>query len=296
MIYYFGYVVISGILLLIFTKGNWSEWCFKMCLVTFIPVIGWLIPSIWPKKWIKKDELFLSTYLSDQSSDIPIELLASQSKVVRDQELNIISIEEALLVNDYATRRKILIDVLKEDNPQFIDVLKIAVINEDSETSHYAVTAVIEVKRKLTNLMQKLSVEYRNNPQNIEAALAYATVIKEYSRSGFLDIQSTKKYQVMYIQILQRIIESKKASEEIYIEKIHMELAINNPIAAENTVLLFKESFPHSEQAYICAMKIYFEAFAVDKLKQELQLLKTAPITLSKEALTYVRYWSGEVN
>ncbi|WP_079525580.1 hypothetical protein [Solibacillus isronensis] len=295
MSYYFVYVVFSGVLLLIITKGNWSEWRFKMCVVTFIPVIGWLTPSIWPKKWIKKDELFLSTYLADQSSDIRIELLASQSKVLRDQELNIISIEEALIVNDYSTRRKILIDMLKEDDPQFIDVLKIAVLNEDSETSHYAVTAVIEMKRKLTNLMQKFAAEYSKHPQNIEVAKAYKAVIKEYLRSGFLDYQSTKKYQFMYIELLQRLIESKQASEENYIEKIHLELAIKDTVAAEKTVILYKERFPLSEQAYICAMKIYFEEYAINKLKQELLLLKSAPITLSKEALNYVRYWSGEI-
>ncbi|MGN7476635.1 hypothetical protein ACTHOQ_02175 [Solibacillus silvestris] len=293
MIYYLIYIVISAIVLLILNKGDWKASYFKICVVSFIPIIGWLLPSIWPRKWLKKDAHFFAQYLTEQSGDIHIELLKSESKIERDEELNVVSIEEALLVNDYATRRKILIDVLKEDAMKFIDVLKTAVTNDDTETSHYAVTAVVEVKRELTNLMQKLAVEYSKNPQNTEIAQAYGDIIKEYLRSGFLDAQSTKKYQVTYIEILQKIIENDAAAEDAFIEKIHMELAIQDTIAAEQTAMAFKERFPNSEQAYLTAMKIFFETFAADKLQQELQLLKASPITLSNEALNYVRYWSG---
>lgn len=292
MMYILAYILISTLLITIFCKGDWPAWRFKLTMVLLLPIIGWLLPSVWPKKWLKKDEDFFANYLTNQTEDISIKLIESQNSIDGEQELNTISIEDALILNDYSTRRKVLIDILKQDAMQFIDVLKTAVTNEDTETSHYAVTAVIELKRELTGLLQKLSVEYSQHPDDFTIANAYADVIKEYLRSGFLDEQSIKKYKVTYTTILQRIIANNQASESTFIEKIYMELSLKDSMAAEETVQQFKRHFPKCEDAYICAMKIYFESFAFEKLSHELALLKSAPISLSNDALTVVRYWS----
>lgn len=296
MIYFGIYLLLSVIATFLISKGNIKEWLLKLAIVTFLPIIGWFIPTVWPNKWLKKDEHFFGNYLDAQVEDLQLERLNSISKIEKENELNIISIEEALLVNNVSVRRKVLIDILKEDALQYIDVLKTAVVNEDTETSHYAVTAVIEVKRKLTLLMQKLEVQYSQNRNNSTLAQTYANIIKEYLNSGFLDGQSTKKYQSQFIQIMEQIINNEDATEKTFIDKIHMELAFQDTIAAEQTVILFKQHYPLNEQAYILAMKIYFETFAVENLRQEIEALKVAPITLSYEALNYVRYWSGVFN
>lgn len=296
MIYIGIYVLFSVIAVFLISKGNLKEAAFKLTVVIFLPIIGWFIPSIWPKKWLKKDEHFFSKYLNEQSKDIEIERLKTINKIEKQKELSTIPIEEALVINDESVRRKVLIDVLKDDAFQYIDVLKTAVVNEDTETSHYAVTAVIEIKRNLTLLMQKLEVEYSQNRDNSTLAQTYATIIKEYLNSGFLDQQSTKRYQVQYISLMGQIIKNGDATEETFIEKIQMELAFQDLMAAEQTVKLFKQQFHLNEQAYLLAMKLYFETFAFEKLRQEIDALKAAPITLSHEAINYVRYWSGVFN
>lgn len=286
------YLISSALLLLLLTKGNRMEWLFKMTIVTFLPIIGWLMPSVWPKKWIAHNGQFFEGYMDTQSSDLTIQLLTTQAKVQREQELNIVAVEEALLISDVSVRRKVLIDILKQDAMQFIDVLKTAVTNEDTETSHYAVTAVIEVKRELTNLLQKLSVEFGQNPNDALVTKTYADVIREYLRSGFLDAQSTKQYQMTYIQLMQQLIHLHEATEDVFQEKIKMELTVNNPIAAEKTVALFKQQFPLCEEAYLSAMSIHFATRSYEKLNAELEALKSISITLSNKTLTTVRYWT----
>lgn len=290
------YIIGSGLLLFFLTKGRWTEWLLKWVIVVFLPIIGWLLASIWPKKWLKRDESFFESYMNSQSEDISIRLLTSKETVKKNEELNIVAIEEALLVSDFSTRRRVLIDILKQDAMQYIDVLKIAVINEDTETSHYAVTAVVEVKRKLTILLQKLAVEYSRNPEDSQVAYTYAEVIKEYLRSGFIDAQSMKQYQITYIQLLDHLIQADQASEKIFIEKIEMELTVQDLAKAEQTAHHFKARYPLCEDAYLQSMSIYFKARAFEKLQDELALLKKAPITLSNRALTIVRYWNGVNN
>ena len=189
-----------------------------------------------------------------------------------------------------------MIDVLKQDALQYLDVLKTAVTNEDTETSHYAVTAVIEVKRELTILLQKLSVEFSQTPNDKQLALTYASVIKEYLRSGFLDEQSIKQYRITYTQILQQLIDSNQADEDVFVEKVEMELKLGDIYSAEQTALLFKERYPMCEKAYLSLMAIYYEMRAFEKLEKELRSLMATPISLSNQALTTVRYWSTGVN
>ena len=289
------YFIISAVIIFFITKGNWREWLFKMTIVLFLPIIGWLLPSIWPKSFLRNKGEQFEAYMNEQTEDIQIQMLESQEKIERDRELNVLSIEEALIVSDYTTRRRVMIDVLKQDAMQYLDVLKKAVTNEDTETSHYAVTAVIEVKRQQSILLQQLSVQISQNPDDKQTALQYASVIKEYLRSGFLDEQSTKQYRTTYSQILQQLIGNDQADEEVYVEKVMMELKLKDMQAAEQSARLFKERYPLSEDAYLSLMTVYFEMRAFKKLEQELRNLKSTPITLSNQALTTVRFWSTGV-
>ena len=264
------------------------NWLIMMCL----PVIGWFIPSIWPKRWLKHDAQFFSQYIEDQSEDIAIDIREGQQRLNAVQELNVVSVEEALLVNDVHVRRKVLIDIIKQDALQYIDVLKQAVTNEDTETSHYAVTAVIEMKRELTILLQKLAVEYAQQPNDTTVATTYADVIQAYMRSGFLDAQSLKQYQLTYNAIVTSLIEQGTATEQHYKQKIDTAIALHNIAEAQQTITQFKQAFPLSEQPYVAAMSIYFQLRAFTPLLAELNALKSSSIQLSSDTMQLVRYWN----
>ncbi|MGE7951966.1 hypothetical protein [Lysinibacillus xylanilyticus] len=290
------YIVISAIVLWFFTLGNFQDWLFRCTLVIFLPIIGWFIPSVWPKKILRNEGEQFEDYMDAQTDDIPIELRSSKLALERDRELAVVSIEEVLIISDFTTRRRVMLDLLKQDAMKYLDILQTAVMNDDTETSHYAVTAVIEVKRELSLLLQKLSVEFSQNPQDPHVARTYVQVIKEYLRSGFLDKQSTKNYRMTYIQVIQTIIENNQATEELFNEKIDMEMTLGELQAAEQTALLFKERYPLSEKPYLQLLAIYCELKSASKFRTVLNNLKNAPITLTNDALVTVRYWSTGVN
>lgn len=286
------YVGISGFVLWFFARGHLQDWLFKWILVVFLPVIGWLIPSIWPKKLLKNEGDQFNDYMNAQTEDIPIELRSSKSIIEKERELAVVSIEEALIISDYTTRRRVMLDLLKQDAMKYLDVLQTAVLNDDTETSHYAVTAVIEVKRELSLLLQKLAVEFSQNPQDLDVGITYADVIKGYLRSGFLDKQTTKNYRMTYIQVIQTMIDNHQATEALFDEKITMERTLGELSAAEQTALLFKERYPHSEKPYLQLLAIYCELKAATQFILVLNSLKKIPITLSNDALVTLRYWS----
>lgn len=292
MYFYMTYIVLSGFLLLLISNKNFKEWLLKMMIVTFLPVIGWTLPIVIANKFIKnKGELF-GSYISQQDEDISLEILAIQEKIDKERELDIVPIEDALVVSNYSTRRKVMIDVLKEDTLQYMDILKTAVLNEDTETSHYAVTAVMEIKRKLSISMQELSVKFDQDKEDAHLSLAYALVLKAYMKSGFLDEQTIKKYKYIYIHVLSQLIRNGNENEETFKEKIETEMEMNEYSAAETTCYEYLRKYSNSEDPYICLLKLYYTTKSTIKMQGTLDELKKSTIKLSNRALTIVRYWS----
>lgn len=199
------YILISGILLWVRYRQTPRNWVLRWVLVAAFPLIGWLFPLFWPKSWLRPaspeqmEELFEHDGKGQQLSAIQMEFNSAE-------ELNVVSIEEALLVNEHADRRRVMIQVLKQDAFKYMDILKKAISNEDTETSHYAVSAVMEIKRKLTLSMQELSVQYESNKQDPAVLQAYGEVLDQYMNSGFLDEKTLRNYRVSYIQVLDELI------------------------------------------------------------------------------------------
>ncbi|WP_146551842.1 hypothetical protein [Rummeliibacillus sp. SL167] len=294
MIYiYILYMIISAIVLGFMAKKSVKEWFLKIIIVSFVPIIGWFFPIIWSKMLIPNKGETLDSYLKKQNDDIEIELLAKEETIEREKELNIIPIEEALVISDFTTRRKVMLDVLKKDAMQYIDVIKMAVLNDDSETAHFAVAAVMEVKRKLSLSLQTFSVEFEKDPYHSMIARSYAQVLREYMKSGFLDEKTLKKYKYTYIQVLEQLIDNGEGDQIIFEEKMKVEMELHEYANAEKTGLQYLQYFPGIEEPYICLLDYYYTTKSKISMQRVLDELMNSTIQFSNRALTIVRYWSG---
>lgn len=234
-----------------------------------------------------------SEYMANQTGEIFLEIAETGEGIDKRKELDIVPIEDALLVSDHSSRRKIMIDVLKLDTLQNMEVIKTAVLNEDAETSHYAVTAVMEVKRKLSIAMQELSVRYDQDKEDPSVVSVYAQVLKEYLKSGFLDEHTIRKYKYTYIQVLQQLILLQEENKETFEEKFKTELELKEYLQAENTCMDYFRRFPHAEEPYLSLMKLYFTTKSPIQMQSVLDKLIKSPIKLSNRGLVIVRYLSG---
>ncbi|MEK4523174.1 hypothetical protein MKX96_16215 [Psychrobacillus sp. FSL W7-1493] len=293
MIYtYLVYVILSAIALFFLTKKNRKEWLLKLTLVSFLPIIGWLLPIQWPKRAIENKGTEFSDYIDNLNEDIALNISSFQEIIDREKILDIVPIEDALVISDYAARRKVMINVLKEDPLEHIEVIKTAVLNEDTETSHYAVTAVMEVKRKLSISIFELAEIYNSNKQDFLTSTFYKKAIKAYMNTGFLDDLTLGKYKYLYIEVLDQLILNHVANEQIYKEKFKAELQMQEYSAAEKTCKDYLKKFSTSEEPYICLIELYYTTKSTRKLQETLVRLKNTTIPFSNRGLTIVRYWS----
>ncbi|KRE93096.1 hypothetical protein ASG89_06200 [Paenibacillus sp. Soil766] len=269
----------------------------RIVLVVGFPIVGFMLPAFRTERWHQRSDSRHERARSELFEDILVEkatLTNIVSKLETEKEMNIVPLEEALLVNDLSTRRRVMIDLLKQDSLDYLEVLQMAVSNEDTETSHYAVSAIMEVKRKIVINLQELAVKFEENKRDAHVLLAYSELLKSYMRSGFLDERTRIKYSYTYSNVLKLLIEVAPESAEAYADKIKTDLDLEEFAEAEETAQMYLKQFPLYEDAYLSLINVYYTMRAIDKLKLTLMQLRQSPIRLSNQALTVVRFWSEE--
>jgi len=286
------YMLVSLALITLLYRKSWQEWLIRAIVVAALPVAGWLLPLFWSKWFAGNNKEAFEDYVERQQEEYKVRRIGLYRQMERQQELDVIPIEEALLVSEHQTRRKVMIDILKQDSLNYLEILQRAVSNEDTETSHYAVSAIMETKRKLLLALQDLSVKFEASPADLQIVTAYAEVLQAYMRSGFLDERTLLKNRYTYIAVLNQYIELSENSEWAYQEKIELEIELRAYRDAERSAQMYMEQYPGSEDAYLSMIKVYYVMQSYQKLQGTLDRLKKAPLKLSNHALTMVRFWS----
>lgn len=136
-----------------------------LLLCICIPIVGWIITFIVLLRRVRKDKSegrsrFL--YLENDTHD--------QTQIQRPdfhKETNIVALEEALFYMDVKDRRTLLLEILKKDYHPYTAFLRKAVDNEDTETAHYAASALTALHQKTLHDMQQRSNLYESNVVNL---------------------------------------------------------------------------------------------------------------------------------
>jgi hypothetical protein len=209
-----------------------------------------------------------------------------------DKEINMIPVEEALILNDNTTKRRLVMDALRKESSQYIGFLTKALKDPDTETTHYAATAVTEIKRKLMLDIQELEVKYEQSKDNAEYLKIYSEVLKEYLGSGLLDDISHEKYLHIYSIVLRDLLKISKSEKKYYEEKINCDIELRKFNSAKEYCMEYMDEFENIDSPYISLMKIYFEERNKDRFKSTLKKLEDSNIKIQKDSLKIIKFWS----
>lgn len=97
-----------------------------------------------------------------------------------------VPLQEALLMNDASTRRELMMDILYDDVGEYVEVLKNARMNDDTEVVHYATTAMVELQKDYETKLQKQKEAFALEE---DAGLLdeYIQTLEKYVESGLLE-------------------------------------------------------------------------------------------------------------
>jgi tetratricopeptide (TPR) repeat protein len=288
------YLIGSAVLLGIRWRRDWREWCARFTFAACLPVAGLLLPLFWPARWHARNDVYGRDLQPDIFRHEAGALAAGTGIFLKPQsekEMNVVPLEEALLVNDLVSRRRMMIDLLKQDSLEYLEVLGMAVSNDDTETSHYAVSAIVEVKRKLTLSLQELAVKYEEEKHDPYFLLSYSSVLKSYMRSGFIDDRTLLKHKHAYSNLLNQLLEVDPDATDAYEDKINIDLELGEYATALVTAKQYYTRYPNKEGPYLALMKVYYTMRSFDQLQAVIENLKRSTVRLSSQSLSIARYW-----
>ena len=72
-------------------------------------------------------------------------------------------LEEALIVNDPAYRRRLMLSMLTEEPDAYLAQLQAAKLNDDVEVAHYAATAVAQISKESDLKLQQLERAFKTD-------------------------------------------------------------------------------------------------------------------------------------
>ncbi|ERG67766.1 MAG: hypothetical protein F9K39_04250 [Exiguobacterium chiriqhucha] len=210
----------------------------------------------------------------------------------KSSETNMISLQDALILNTNQIKRKTLMNILKNDFLQQAPMLAAALKSEDNETSHYAATALQQAKTHLSKQLRHLERELEERPEDPQVIKSYLQILKQIMDMEFLDRRTQMKYAYTYLHALANLIDVDGRAETIYhVERIQMALSLGEYEHALQASDLFLHQHPTNETAYFEAMAVHYAMKNVKRVHEMIHLLRSSEVRLSPDGLNQLRFW-----
>lgn len=120
----------------------------------------------------------------------------------------VVPLEEALLVDSPAQKRKLILSVLTDDPAGYYDLLQQARMDNDSEVVHYASTALSQITKEADLKLQKLEQRYVAAPDDAAVLEEYCNYLESYLKDGFVQGRAAEIQRHQLEQLLKKRLEN----------------------------------------------------------------------------------------
>lgn len=259
-----------------------------IAILLFIPVFGFIaaiaVELYYKLAGSKQEPIEISNLTLDED-------IYWKPVKVRQEETDLVPLEEAISINDTATRRKLMLESLYDNPSKYIDVLMEARRNDDIETVHYASTTISKIQRDFQLEIQRLSVEVENNPDDIALLDQYIETIQQYIDCDILEDYLLNRQRLIFNEALLKRTNQAGIDKEILMKKINNNIALGNYQAAFDDSSLLQELWPEDEQVWIETLRICVESQDIQKLNEAIKKMDGLPIQWSNANRKLIQEW-----
>jgi len=209
----------------------------------------------------------------------------------REEAQNIVPLEEALIINDRLTRKKLILEMLLDDPMKNINILLLARENNDADTPHYANTTIAKIQRGFQLQVQQLSFEHESNPSNIDLLNRYIETLGNFIDSGLSEAFLLRRQRIAFADLLEKKIDLDGWNKEILLKKIRNCLALKDINAAVGANEILKKNFPDDEQTWISALWISVAGHDAARLEETIGEINRRKIDWSLSGKEQISTW-----
>jgi hypothetical protein len=265
---------------------------YKFFIIFFLPVFGLLfftVSTILSKIPNRSDSIVDSylKYIREKKH------IYYEEAMDFEKEINTVPLEDSLNFSDNKSKRAYLIYILKKDFASHIKGLQRAIKSRDTETSHYAASALVEIKKQFEILLANAYENYKNNQDDISVIQEYIDTLKKYLKSGLADKVDYYNYLEKYSAILSELLLRRITNESYFVDKINCDIELGDYKSAEDFGKRFFEYFPNSEKPYLALMKFYYLSRDIKSFANVSKVLKNKKIGLTEYGESVIKFWEG---
>ncbi len=227
----------------------------------------------------------------------PIETLSLSEDIYwksikqREEAQNIVPLEEALIINDRQTRKKLILEMLLDDPMKNIDILLLARENNDVDTAHYANTTIAKIQRGFQLQVQQLAVEHETDPDDIDLLNRYIETLENFIESGLSEAFLLKRQRIAFADLLDKKISFDSLDKETLLKKIRNCLALKDINTAVEANKILINHFPEDEQSWISALQISIAGHDAIRLEETINEINRRNINWSLSGKEQISTW-----
>lgn len=216
-------------------------------------------------------------------------------KADEERERNMVPLEEALAVSDAKNLRILMMNVIRGDLKNSLESMMLALNSGDSETSHYAASALRDelntFRMNVSRLFEEIGNETQQETECEQMLLDYMDGILK--QKIFSDIE-----QKSFVDILEQTAASLYKKDRQMMtpqryESVFLKLLdIPDFEKAEFWYGRLKTQYPKVLETYTCALKLYFKLNDREHFFEVLDELKRSDVTVDSGTLEVIRIFS----
>jgi hypothetical protein len=209
------------------------------------------------------------------------------------EEMNIVSFNEIMQVGLKEEKRALLLNVIKDDLVDNASFIKSAMGDTDSETTHYAASATMQIYTKLRAAIQALETKFQLNPNDASVMLELLSAISDYILSGVLTKRDNDFYCNKYIRTFNLL---KQYAPDLltcdaYLKQADFQFSSFDVHKSILTAIEARDHFD-IEDAHLKLLELYYKTGNQSKYNEAFDAFKKSKLTVSNKGLELIRFWS----
>lgn len=208
-----------------------------------------------------------------------------------ESEMNLVPMEEAIMIEDKENLRQLLLTVLRGDMSKSINAVTKALNSSDSEASHYAASAIMDITAEFQKTIQKFQVQLADNPQDLEVNQLYIEYLLRMLSTNFLSDMELKTYVYELQHVCIAFYEHTPSGMKVeYMSGlIGLLTKIGDLQAAEPWLDHIQNDYSNDMEMYRCVLHFYYQTKNKIKFFELLNALKQSDVTIDKDLLEMIR-------
>ena len=202
-----------------------------------------------------------------------------------------VSMEEALIVNTPKERRALIMDILSDDPKAYVEFLKMAGDNNDTEVVHYAVTAMVQIAKENDQMLWELEQQYAQDPENLSNLTTYCNFLWHCLEQGLMQGQVEQMNRNLFDALIRNKIRLAPALLTDYLRCIENSMALRNYTAAGAMLENAGEIWPGNEELLILRIQYLADLQRAEDLQTLMQELDKKAVYLSAKAKEVIAFW-----